>query len=48
MTFFFYSGKKTLVTERELNAMISSSMADLPSDEDISDIDDAEVEVSIT
>ncbi|XP_057379948.1 coiled-coil and C2 domain-containing protein 1-like [Daphnia carinata] len=39
-------GKKTrkLISEKELAALVSSSMADIPSDAEISDIDDAEVE----
>lgn len=33
-----------MISEKELAALVSSSMADIPSDAEISDIDDAEVE----
>ena len=35
-----------MVTEEELNAMVSKSMMDVPSDAEISDVDDADVEVT--
>lgn len=35
---------KKMISEKELAALVSSSMADIPSDAEISDIDDAEVE----
>ena len=36
---------KQLVSEQELAAMVSSSLADIPSDGEVSDVDDADVEV---
>lgn len=44
----FHPGQKKLVSEKELAAMVSNSMADIPSDAEISDIDDADVEVNIS
>lgn len=41
---YFITGRK-VISDKELAAMVSSSMADIPSDAEISDIDDAEVEV---
>lgn len=37
-----------MVSEKELAAMVNSSLADIPSDAEISDIDDAEVEVMLS
>jgi len=37
-------GRKQVVSERELNEMVAHSLKDIPSDAEISDIDDAEVE----
>ena len=40
-----FIGPKKVVSEKELNAMVAHSLKDIPSDAEISDIDDAEVEV---
>lgn len=40
-----FTGPKKVVSEKELNAMVAHSLKDIPSDAEISDIDDAEVEV---
>jgi len=37
-------GRKQLVSEKELNEMVSHSLKDIPSDAEVSDIDDDEVE----
>lgn len=45
MFYLCFSGRKQVVSERELNEMVAHSLKDIPSDAEISDIDDAEVEV---
>jgi len=40
-----FTVRKQLVSEQELAAMVSSSLADIPSDGEVSDVDDADVEV---
>lgn len=37
--------QKPVVSPQELDAIISSSLRDIPSDAEVSDVDDAEVEV---
>lgn len=37
--------RKQIVSEDELNAMVANSLKDIPSDAEVSDVDDAEVEV---
>jgi hypothetical protein len=44
----FHKDNKKLISEKELAAMVSSSLVDLPSDAEISDVDDEEVEVCIS
>ena len=45
--YFSYNLAPKVVSPEELDAMISSSLKDIPSDGEVSDIDDAEVEVSL-
>jgi hypothetical protein len=43
---FLITAQKPIVSPEELDAMISSSLRDIPSDAEVSDVDDAEVEVN--
>ena len=46
--YFICVGRKQVVSEQELNKMVAHSLKDIPSDAEISDIDDDEVEVIST
>lgn len=45
LTFYQITAQKPVVSAAELDAMVSSSLKDIPSDAEVSDVDDAEVEV---
>ena len=47
LNLFLLTVRKQLVSEQELAAMVSKSLADSPSDAEISDVDDSDVEVCI-